>query len=173
MSHILFPITGPVAKRLLLLAMVGSLNCWAAETEPPSVPSPAEIQRGYEGLAQIKEFAFGGVGIAGTRSEGEKYFTVVMSSTNALRLFRQAIATGSNEAKLYALVGIQHLDPTGYATASKAMLQNNPEVTTISGCIVTKVKAATVIDRIAKGAYADYIAGPIPSKDPTLTRPKK
>ena len=122
----------------------------AAQTEKPS---PAAVQEAYEHLLAVKEFAFGGVGFAGTTSAGEKAYRTVFASTNALALFQSALAKGSNEAKLYALAAIRHLDKKSFDAGAKALLAANPEVRTMSGCIVNHEKAEAVVKRIAGGLY--------------------
>ena len=122
----------------------------AAQTEKPS---PAAVQEAYEHLLAVKEFAFGGVGIAGTTSAGEKAYRTVFASTNALALFQSALAKGSNEAKLYALAAIRHLDKKSFDAGAKALLAANPEVRTMSGCIVNHEQAEAVVKRIASGFY--------------------
>ena len=67
--------------------------------------------------------------------------------------FQGALAKGSNEAKLYALAAIRHLDKKSFDAAAKALLAANPEVRTMSGCIVNHEQAEAVVKRIAGGLY--------------------
>ena len=78
-------------------------------------------------------------------------YRTVFASINALALFQSALAKGSNEAKLYALAAIRHLDKKSFDAAAKALLAANPEVSTMSGCIVNHEKAEAVVKRIAGG----------------------
>jgi len=126
----------------------------AADAAAPGTSAPpAAAQQAYDRLIAVKQFAFGGVGFAGTTSEGEKAFRTILASPNALRLFRLALSKGSTEAKLYALSGFRQLDQRSFDTESKALVEANPEATTMSGCIVRHEQAAAVVKRIADGMY--------------------
>jgi hypothetical protein len=114
------------------------------------------VQTAHEQLLNIKCFAFGGVGYAGTTSPGEIAFRAVLESTNALELFETTLSKGSDEAKLYALCGIRSLNKESFNAAAKSLKATNPKVTTMSGCLVTEEKVSVVIRRIADGAYDGY-----------------
>ena len=60
-------------------------------------------------LAEVEEFAFGGVGVAGIESQGERFFRAVMDSNDALATFQKILGRGTAAAKLYALCGIRLL----------------------------------------------------------------
>ena len=116
------------------------------------------MRQAYERLITVKEFAFGGVGFAGTTSEGEKALRMILASTNALSLFRSALSKGSSEAKLYALCGLRQLDRPSLEKESTALVKADLEVTTMSGSIVRHERAATVVKRIAAGMYDGQIS---------------
>ena len=125
----------------------------AATAVPEENRAAFSDQRACERLSSVTQFAFGEVGIAGTTSEGEKAFRSVIATTNALSCFRAVLANGSSEAKLYALCGLRQLDRASFAAASKVVVEANPKVTTMSGCILWSQRAADVVKRIAAGAY--------------------
>jgi hypothetical protein len=129
--------------------------CSAADSAGPAKarPSLEDADRAYEILLEVHIFVFGGVGFAGSISEGEKAFRTVLASTKALSLFRKTVAKGSNEAKLYAICGIRHLDKRSFDGASKALVVANPEITTMAGCFVGHEKASTIVKRIADGFH--------------------
>ena len=129
--------------------------CSAASPAAPTRAKPTleGAHQAYANLLEVTFFAFGGVGLSGRISEGEEAFHTVLVSTNALSLFRKALAKGSNEAKVYALCGIHHLDKGSFDSASKALVAANPEIKTITGCLVGREKAATIVKRIADGLY--------------------
>lgn len=117
------------------------------------VASPAS--ESGDSLVKIKSFAFGGIGVAGTTSQGEKLFHAVLVGDGALTEFRKILAKGTPEAKLYALCGIRALDKASLADASAALQKENPEVETIAGCMIMKQRAGPVIRSIIDGRY-DY-----------------
>jgi hypothetical protein len=115
-------------------------------------------QTAYQKLLTVKEFAFGGVGVAGVTSQGELAFRAVLTSPNALELFKSALSTGTNECKLYALCGIRKLEPRSFDNYSQALIQANPAVTTIGGCIIAPQEARSLIKSISAGHYDRYIS---------------
>jgi hypothetical protein len=114
------------------------------------------VQTAHEQLLNIKCFAFGGVGYAGTTSLGEIAFRAGLESTNALELFEITLTKGTDEAKLYALCGIRSLNKKSFDTSAKALKEADAKVRTMSGCLVTEEKVSVVIKRIADGIYDRY-----------------
>ncbi len=107
----------------------------------------------YPSLAKTHSFAFGGVGVAGTTSPGESLFRQVLTSPNAAAEFHSILATGTPEAKLYALTALHVLEPASFTEAAAPLKKENPTVETIAGCMVMKQPTAGVITNIAKGRY--------------------
>ncbi len=155
-------LTGTAALTLLLSAQfcAGAQSRGAARATPPL----EQAHQAYEKIIQVPYFAFGGVGIGGVTSEGEKAFRTIAASTNALPLFRKALANGSDAAKLYALCGIRLLDKRSFDSAARALMASNPEVSTMTGCFVGREQAGAIVKRIAEGAYEIDISGRRPSK---------
>jgi hypothetical protein len=116
----------------------------------------SSVQNACEQLLNIKCFAFGGVGYAGTTSPGETAFRTVLESTNALEFFETTLSNGTDEAKLYALCGIRSLNKKSFNASAKALNEADPKVRTMSGCLATEEKASVVIKRIADGIYDNY-----------------
>jgi hypothetical protein len=116
----------------------------------------SSVQNACEQLLNIKCFAFGGVGYAGTTSPGEIAFRAMLASTNALVLFETTLSHGTDEAKLYALCGIRRLDEKSFDASAKALKEADRKVRTMSGCLVAEEKASVVIQRIADGIYDDH-----------------
>jgi len=114
------------------------------------------VQNACGELLNIKCFAFGGVGYAGTTSKGELAFRSVLASSNALELFETILSKGTDEAKLYALCGIRSLHRESFDAAAKKLRAADPKVNTMSGCLATEEKASAVIRRIADGAYDGF-----------------
>ena len=127
------------AITLAVLSLVSCVPTRAADNPPP--------------LDKAKSFAFGGVGVAGTISSSELSFREVMNSANALKRFHAILESGTNEAKLYALCGIRALDPGACDSAAAALIKSDPQVETISGCMIGHQGAAGVIKNIRDGRY--------------------
>src|SRR6185369_13177997 len=143
-------------KPLITLALIAALNLMisfsirAQVNRPPDPPTP---QQAYEQLLSVRCFAFGGVGYAGVTSEGEKAYRAIAGSTNAVALFSAALTNGNAQAKLYALCGIRQFAPRTFEAQSKSLLSANPQVETMSGCMVSNEFATNVVARIASGSY--------------------
>ena len=153
----------PVPPGLLTLALIAALNLAisfgvrAQLNHPPEPPTP---QQAHEQLLSVRHFAFGGVGYAGVTSAGERAYRSIASGTNALALFSAALTNGNAQAKLYALCGIRQLSPRTFDTHAKPLLIANPEVETMSGCLVRREFATNVLARTASGSYDVYIKNP-------------
>ncbi len=106
-------------------------------------------------LANTKFFAFGGIGRAGKTSDGEKDFRIVFAQARnvVLRQFEDLFASGSPEAKSYALVAIHALSPDRFEEQRKSLRDSSIKVTTMSGCIVEEKTLISVAKDIEIGYY--------------------
>lgn len=111
-------------------------------------------------LAEVQEFAFGGVGVAGTESQGERFFRGVIGEPNGLATFKKILGTGTPAAKLYALCGIRLLSEKDFAAAAEALLKSNETVTTIGGCAISKQPVAEVAHQISLGSFDISLKNP-------------
>jgi hypothetical protein len=111
-------------------------------------------------LAEVEEFAFGGVGVAGIESQGERFFRGVMSEPNALTRFKKILETGTAAARLYALCGIRLLSEKDFAADAESLLKSNETVTTIGGCIISKQRVAEVARQISAGSFDASLKNP-------------
>jgi hypothetical protein len=149
----------PVPTCLRTLALIAALTLTipfgvrAQVNHPPDPPTP---QQAYEQLLSVGRFAFGGVGYAGVTSEGEKAYRAIAAGTNALAVFCAVLTNGNAQAKLYALCGIRQFAPRIFEAQSKPLLIANPQVETMSGCLVSHEFASNVVARIASGSYDAY-----------------
>jgi hypothetical protein len=68
----------------------------------------AEKQIASETVLQKTEmFALGGIGVAGTMSEGERALREILGQPNALARLEALVSSGSTAGKLYALLGLR------------------------------------------------------------------
>ena len=61
-------------------------------------------------LSSIHDFAFGGIGVAGTTSEGEVAFRQIYNRPSATDDFLKLLNSGNSQAKCYALVALRSLN---------------------------------------------------------------
>jgi hypothetical protein len=138
-------------KQLILaLALVGTATLPAASgatTEPKS-------------LAEVEEFAFGGVGVAGIQSQGESFFRGVMDQPDAVTTFKKILGNGTPAAKLYALCGIRLLSEKDFDAAAAPLLKSNETVTTMRGCVLTKERVGEIARQIRVGSYDISLKSP-------------
>jgi hypothetical protein len=124
---------------------------WCGFGAELAAPVPARQAR--QQLLEAKFFAFGGVGFAGTKSEGEKAFQEVLTSPDALLFFKAAVTNDNPVARLYALIGIRKLESESFDKLAMSLRDSNPRVTTMTGCMVNEERATDVLDRIKAGSY--------------------
>ena len=86
-------------------------------------------------IAQATVFAFGGIGFAGTISDGEKDYWVIRHQpiVDALASFEKLYLTGNPQAKSYALVGIRRINGERFKEIFQSLKDSKEEVTTEEG----------------------------------------
>ncbi|MEO8429362.1 MAG: hypothetical protein ABI651_19900 [Verrucomicrobiota bacterium] len=159
MKEIFTSVMIPFAVALLSgLVLVGAGEV-ALATEAPTPTHKQTSEQVYQRLLSARFFAFGGVGFAGTPSEGERAFHTILASANALELFKSALTSTDTraEASLYALCGIRRLAPEAFVSHARALVARNPKVRTMSGCIAMEDRASNIVARIAGGSYDLYV----------------
>jgi hypothetical protein len=65
-------------------------------------------------LAAAKSFAFGGVGVAGLMSEGQRNLRAVLQRSDASQQLQAALGHATSAGELYILVGLRRCDPAAY-----------------------------------------------------------
>jgi hypothetical protein len=139
------------ASRLLLPLCLAAIGLCAAA-------HPAHAADALKNLARIDAFAFGGIGAAGTPSEGEIEFREILARPTAARDFLKLLDSGNRQAKCYALVAIRKLDPKSFpALAAPSLEDDRAKVKTISGCVIMELPIGSVVAGIAKGNYDLYL----------------
>lgn len=111
---------------------------------------PADVV--IERLAGVHHFAFGGVGIAGTTSPGERDYKVVLARSSAMADFKRLFSIGNPQAKAYALVGIRTLNPRRYRELSRKFYDSKENVSTMRGCLISTESVASVLKQIEDGS---------------------
>ena len=69
-------------------------------------------------VAAAKSLAFGGVGVAGLMSEGERNLRAVLEQSDASQQLQAALAHATPAGKLYILVGLRRCDRGAYQRSS-------------------------------------------------------
>ncbi len=138
----------------LILALLG---CCCISCRSPHNPiaswTPYE---GFEYLLVARRFSLGGAGINCTTTTGEYAFRAVLRGRNPAGIFKLVLSPGAQateEGKLYALCGLRATDRAVFGEQAAIIVTNNPQVTTESGCIVSRERAADVVRRISDGDF--------------------
>lgn len=120
----------------------------------------------YQRLMNIDQFAFGGVGIAGTTSEGEVDFRILMreDKVQALAQLEKLYAEGNPQAKAYALAGLHGLNIQRFNELSGTLPKI--KVNTMRGCIAATKPLTSVGQEIASGEYDRFVKYPAPPAIP-------
>jgi hypothetical protein len=111
-------------------------------------------------LAAAKSLAFGGVGVAGLMSEGERNLRAVLERANASQQLQAALAHATPAGKLYILVGLRRCDRVAYEKVSDSLGRPNDDVEVVRGCMISKEPFRQVLSQVQEGRFDDYLSRP-------------
>ena len=111
-------------------------------------------------LEKVEALSFGGVGVAGTMSPGDKLFRELAAAPDKTALFHTLWEKGNNQAKCYALIGLYWVNDPDADRLAQQLIRSHTSVATIRGCIVgTREQVASFVDTIKSGEYLKYYFG--------------
>ena len=111
-------------------------------------------------LAAAKSLAFGGVGVAGLMSEGERNLRVVLERPDASQQLQGALAHATPAGTLYILVGLRRCDRAAYQKVFDSLARPNDDVEVVRGCMINKQLFRQVLSQIQDGRFDDYLPRP-------------
>ena len=111
-------------------------------------------------LRRIESFAIGGIGIAGTTSEGERALRTLLTDPNASAQLQDLLANATPAGQLYGLLGLRVHDRAAYDQALQNFKVPKDEVQTIAGCIISRTPFKQLFDRIKAGQYDAILERP-------------
>ena len=111
-------------------------------------------------LAAAKSLAFGGVGVAGLMSEGERNLRSVLGRPDASQQLQAALAQATPAGKLYILVGLRRCDHAAYQKALDSLRRPNDDIQVVRGCMVSKEPFRQVLSQVQDGRFDDYLSRP-------------
>jgi len=144
------------------LSLILSLALAVCQSPAAEAGASLFLQQAYERLLSVRVFAFGEVGGGWTppqlwmTSEGEHCLRTLAASTDGLPLFKAALTNSTSEAKLYALVGIQHLAPEQFDALAAPVIAANPPVHLRIGDTGMGMNASNIVAQIKKGWYEEF-----------------
>jgi hypothetical protein len=111
-------------------------------------------------LAAAKSLAFGGIGVAGLMSEGERNLRAVLEWPDASQQLQAALGHTTPAGKLYVLVGLRRCDRAAYQKVFDSMARSNDDVEVVRGCMISKEPFRQLLSQIQDGRFDDYFSRP-------------
>lgn len=111
-------------------------------------------------LAAAKSFAFGGVGVAGRMSEGERNLRTVLDRSDASQQLQAALAYATPAGELYILVGLRRCDRTAYQKVFGSLARPNDDVEVARGCMISREPFRQLLSQIQEGRFDDFLSRP-------------
>ena len=111
-------------------------------------------------LAAAKSFAFGGVGVAGLKSEGERNLRAVLERPDASRQLQAALSHSTPAGELYIVVGLRRCDRVAYQKIFASLPRPNADVEVARGCMISREPFRQLLSQIQNGQFDDYLSRP-------------
>jgi hypothetical protein len=111
-------------------------------------------------LATAKSFAFGGVGVAGLMSEGERNLRAILERPDASQRLQAALAHATPAGELYILVGLRRCDRAAYQKSFDSLARPNDDVEVARGCMISREPFRQLLSQIHDGRFDDYLSRP-------------
>jgi len=111
-------------------------------------------------VAAAKSLAFGGVGVAGIMSEGERNLRAVLAQPDASQQLQAAFAHATPAGKLYILVGLRRCDRPAYQKVFESLGRPNDDVEVVRGCMISKEPFRQALSEVQDGKFDDYLSRP-------------
>ena len=111
-------------------------------------------------LAAAKSLAFGGVGVAGLMSEGERNLRAVLDRPDTSQQLQAALAHATPAGTLYILVGLRRCDRAAYQKVFDSLARPNDDVEVVRGCMISKEPFRKILSEVQDGRFDDYLSRP-------------
>src|SRR5438874_12911039 len=111
-------------------------------------------------LAAARCLAFGGVGVAGLMSEGERNLRAILEQPNASQQLQAALAHATPAGELYILVGLRRCDRAAYQKIIRSLARPNDDVEVARGCMISREPSRQLLSQIHDGRFDDYLSRP-------------
>ncbi len=102
-------------------------------------------------------FALGGIGVAGTMSEGERALRELLRGSDALMRLDRLLSTAGPAGQLYALLGLRLKDRAAYDRAVSKMRATDAKVQTARGCMIDMESFGDLVKEIERGQYDTFL----------------
>src|SRR5438105_13531701 len=138
------------------ITLIAGIVMVRSDVSPAAIPenSPARD------LAAAKSFAFGGIGVAGLMSEGERNLRAVLDRPDASQQLQAALAHATPAGELYILVGLRRCDRAAYQKIIGSVTVPNGDVEVARGCMISREPFPRLLSQIQDGRFDDYLSRP-------------
>jgi hypothetical protein len=124
--------------------------------------SAASENSAVRDLTAAKSFAFGGIGVAGLMSEGERNLRAVLGLPDASQQLQAALSHATPAGELYILVGLRKCDRAAYQKISGSLAVPDDNVEVARGCMISKEPFRRLLSEVQEGRFDDYLSQPPP-----------
>jgi hypothetical protein len=111
-------------------------------------------------LAVAKSFAFGGAGVAGLMSEGERNLRAVLERPDASQQLQAALGHATLAGELYILVGLRRCDRAAYQKTFDSLARPNDNVEVARGCMISREPFRRLLSDIQDSRLDDLLSRP-------------
>ena len=129
-------------------------------SQPGISPASSSENSAVRDLAASKPLAFGGVGVAGLMSEGERNLRSVLERADASQQLQAALAHATPAGTLYILVGLRRCDRAAYQQVVDSVVRPSDDVEVVRGCMISKEPFRQLFSQIQDGRFDDYLSRP-------------
>ena len=124
-----------------------------------SAPTSSEDSAARD-LAAAKFLAFGGVGVAGLMSEGERNLRAILERPEASHQLQAALDHATPAGTLYILVGLRRCDHAAYQKVFDSISRPDDNIEVVRGCMISKEPFRQVLSQVQDGRFDDYLSRP-------------
>jgi hypothetical protein len=149
-------LVGPYIRAFPFLASVVTYVSFVISVQASSPPAADPTEQ----LRHVEAFAMGGIGVAGTMSEGERSLRNLLSDPAATAKLEGLLTKATPAGQLYALLGLHVHDRAAFEKASNDFHAPGGDVESIGGCIISHLPFKQLLDRIKAGQYDDALTRP-------------
>ena len=136
--------------RLVSLKIVGAITLSLC-----AVP----LARGSD-VQNADKFALGGIGVAGTISQGEAALRTILDKPDAATELEKMLPHATDAGRLYILVGLRMRDPSAYKRAFDSYSKHDSTVETVRGCMISRESFQALMREIDRGNFEVLLKHP-------------
>jgi hypothetical protein len=105
------------------------------------------------GVQDATQFALGGIGVAGTISQGEAALRTILDEPDAVARMEKILPSATDAGRLYIFVGLRMRDRSAYKRAFDSYSKHDSTVETVRGCTISKESFQAVMHEIDRGNF--------------------